>query len=41
LADIAKEMMFRAGGKLLDGELNIFRFGSEGGYTANSTYKEE
>jgi len=36
LADIAKEMMFRAGGKLLDGEFNIFRFGSEGGYTANS-----
>ena len=41
LADIAEEMMFRAGGKLLDGEFNIFRFGSEGGYTANSKYKEE
>ena len=41
LADIAKEMMFRAGGELLDGEFNIFRFGSEGGYTANSKYKEE
>ena len=41
LADIAKEVMFRAGGKLLDGEFNISRFGSEGGYTANSKYKEE
>ncbi len=41
LADIAKEMMFRAGGELLDGEFNIGRFGSEGGYTANGKYKEE
>jgi hypothetical protein len=41
LADIAKEMMFRAGGKLLDGEFNICRFGSERGYTASSKYKEE
>ncbi len=41
LADVAKEMMFRAGGKLLDGELNAFRFGSKGSYTANSKYKKE
>ena len=41
LADIPKEMVFRAGGKLLDGEFNLFRLGTEGGHTANSKYKKK
>ena len=41
LADIPEEMMFRAGGKLLDFEFKICRFGSEGGYIVNGKYKQE
>ena len=41
LTYIAKEVMFRTGGKLLDCEFNICRFGSERSYTANSKCKEK
>jgi len=41
LADVAKEMMFRSGGKLLDSEFEFRSFDSEGGDAANGKYKKE
>ena len=41
LAYVAEEMMFIAGGELLDGESDIFSFGSEGGYAAEGEYEDQ